>query len=45
MKLLVGAILVQTHVNINMASDGKLVGFNKNPRRRRGEGLQPRERP
>ena len=33
----VGAVQVQTHVNLHFASDSKLVWFKKNPRRREGE--------
>lgn len=35
----VGAIQVQTHVNLHFASDCKLVGFKRNPRRKGEEGL------
>lgn len=39
----VGAIQVQTHVNLHSASDSKLVGFKRNPRRNRGAGLRREE--
>lgn len=39
----VGAIQVQTHVNLHFASDSKLVGFKRNPRRSGGEGLRREE--
>lgn len=39
----VGAIQVQTHVNLHFASNSKLVGFKRNPRWRGGEGLRQEE--
>lgn len=38
----VGAIQVQTHVNLHSASDSKLVGFKRNPRRSRVAGCSER---
>lgn len=38
----VGAIQVQTHVNLHFASDSKLVGFKRNPRRKGGRRAVPR---
>lgn len=39
----VGAIQVQTHVNLHFASDSKLVGFKRSPRRRGGGRLLQEE--